>query len=92
MAYPLRVTWNALDWTEADRLRKAIVAAGFRDGVKPLAEEAGVARHTIGRWLRGDHVAQSSTRLAVLRVLAERLPLTVGQLEAWIATGSRLDP
>lgn len=87
--------WTDLDWTERDRLRKARIAAGFRDTSALSAAtgwpDGGVTRQSIERWESGRHEPQGGKFAQVLAVLADRLEVEAPALARYIATGERPD-
>lgn len=89
--YRFRVAWDDLGWTEQDRLRKARLAAGFRNTSDLSAAtgwpDGGVTRQTIERWEKGVHRPQPGTVALVLGVIATQLEVDAGELARWISTG-----
>lgn len=69
------------EWTLADRMRKSLEAAGL--GVQEMADELGVTRGAVGKWING-HV---TPRRPVLMAWA----LRTGVPLEWLETGDADD-
>lgn len=65
------------EWTLADRMRKSLDAAGL--GVQEIADELGVTRGAVGKWING-HV---EPRHPTLMAWAMRTGVSL----AWLETG-----